>query len=465
MNTAQFLDELTAAAASHIALLQRFIQAPSPNPPGNTAAAAEVLREYLRGQGIETEVIAPDGAEKPNFVAEFATGTSSAGGQGEGEDTSTSASTSAPGQRVVLNGHLDVFPVDPTQDSQWRHGGPWSGHFDGTHIHGRGGVDMKAGTAASVIAFAHLHKHRARLARKHSSVALTVVSDEETGGKFGSRFLLEQSGGGGGDDDEKGTPSRWLGDVMLNAEPGGLQSIRFGEKGTLRITFTVTALGVHGAYTHRSEGAVRIAARLIGRLVDVVQAIQPEWEDDVRRHLEREDVRKVIDEIMGPGACESVMTPTVNIGTIRGGVKVNMIPDRCVFEADIRLPIGLTKEVVLTRIDGLLHAEFPASATYAVQEAASNPASHCTPTHEMVTALAAAAEMVTGRKPLAIPSLGATDAKFWRYHGVPAYVYGVGPETMAAAVDERVSVEEFLSVVKTHALAVWSFLGGDGAAG
>ncbi|KAK5064600.1 hypothetical protein LTR84_000434 [Exophiala bonariae] len=448
MNTAQFLEELSADAESHITLLQKLIQAPSPNPPGNTAAAAEVLRSYLWDHGIETEVIAPDGPEKPNFVADFAVG---------GTSSSSSSEPAPPPQRIILNGHLDVFPVDATQDAQWKHGGPWSGHFDGTYVHGRGAVDMKAGAAASVIAFAHLFRHRARLTRQGSSVALTVVSDEETGGKFGSRFLLERDGGAGG--------GRWKGDVMVNAEPGGLQSIRFGEKGTLRITFTVAALGVHGAYTHRSEGAVRIAARLIGRLVETVQAIVPEWDEDVRRHLERKDVRRVIDEIMGRGASESVTTPTVNIGTIRGGVKVNMIPDRCVFEADIRLPIGLTKEVVLESIDALLRAEFPASASYAVQEAASNPASHCSPTHEMVTALANAAERVTGRKPLAIPSLGATDAKFWRYHGVPAYVYGVGPETMAAAVDERVSVDEFLRVVRTHALAVWTYLGGDGNGG
>jgi acetylornithine deacetylase/succinyl-diaminopimelate desuccinylase-like protein len=65
----------------------------------------------------------------------------------------------------------------------------------------------------------------------------------------------------------------------------------------------------------------------------------------------------------------------------------------------------------------------------------------------------------SGKKPVAIPSLGATDCKFWRYHGVPAYVFGVSPETMAAR-DESVSVEEFLTVVKTHALAAWEYLGG-----
>ncbi len=249
---------------------------------------------------------------------------------------------------------------------------------------------------------------------------------------------------------------------MINAEPGGLQSIRFGEKGTLRITFTITTRGVHGAYTHLSEGANRVAARLVNRLVRIEEEIKPELDERIVEHMSRPEVRAVVDEIMGSGASENVLRPTVNVGVMRGGIKVNMIPDRCVLEVDIRLPIGLGKEVVLRYIDEVIEREFQErmKVEYAVQEAASNPSSYCAMDHEMVDVLARAGEDVTGRKPLAIPSLGATDAKFWRYHGVPAFVYGVSPETMAAAVDERVSVEEFLSVVKVHAAAVWEYLGG-----
>jgi len=118
-----------------------------------------------------------------------------------------------------------------------------------------------------------------------------------------------------------------------------------------------------------------------------------------------------VDEIMGQGAAEIVLKPTVNIGILHGGLKVNMIPDQAVLEVDIRLPIGLTKEPVLQHIDQLVASEFEHTITYQVQDAASNPPSHCTPTHTMVSALTSAAEQVTGKQPLAIHSLGATDAK------------------------------------------------------
>lgn len=299
---------------------------------------------------------------------------------------------------------------------------------------------MKAGTAASVIAYAYLHQFRYHLS---GSLALCAVSDEETGGKWGSKYLLELDKG-------------WQGNCMINAEPGGLGTIRFAEKGTLRLSFEVRTEGAHGAYLHRSKSATRIAAALIGELARI-ESIIPDLDPELEEYMKRADVKNAIDGAMGKGAADIVLKPTLNIGTIHGGLKVNMIPDHCVFEADIRLPIGLKAEQVMDVINGILKG-YP-EANVEIQEAASNPAADCSHDHLMVKILARNAELVTGKRPVAVPSIGATDCKFWRYKGVPAYVFGVSPETMAAR-DESVSVEEFLAVVKTHVLAGWEYLGG-----
>ena len=249
----------------------------------------------------------------------------------------------------------------------------------------------------------------------------------------------------------------WKGDVQLNAEPTGLQSIRFGEKGTLRMTFTVKTKGAHGAYRHLSEGAIRIAARLINELVKLEDFTDFALDPEVRRYLNKKEVRDTVDEIMGPGASGMILRPTVNIGTIKGGVKVNTIPDSCQFEADIRLPIGLEAGIVLERIDATLK-DFP-EATYAVQEAASNPPNPCAFDHELTRAIASNAENILGRKPIAIPSLGATDAKHWRYKGIPAYSFGLSPEGMAG-IDESVDLDDYINLVKVLTLAAWDFLTG-----
>ena len=300
---------------------------------------------------------------------------------------------------------------------------------------------MKAGTAASVIAYSYLYAHRQYLS---GSLALCVVSDEESGGKWGSKYLLDLE------------MSQWRGECMINAEPGGLGTIRFAEKGTLRLSFEIRTEGAHGAYLHRSKSATRIAAKLICELAKI-EEISPDLDSELEEYMKRSDVRNAINEAMGKGAADIVLKPTLNIGTIKGGLKVNMIPDHCVFEADVRLPVGLKAEEVMDVIHGILEG-YP-EAKVEVQEAASNPAAACSHDHAMIGILAKNAERVTGMKPLAIPSIGATDCKFWRYKGVPAYVFGVSPETMAAR-DESVSVEEFLAVVKTHVLAGWEYLGG-----
>lgn len=417
MNAKALIKAIDADLDSHIAFLRTFVQAASPNPPGDTRVAADVILQYLQSKGIKAEVMASK-QEMPNIVSDFICGKKD-------------------GPRLIMNGHIDVFPVG--DGDQWSRD-PWSGDVVTGRLHGRGTVDMKAGTAASVIAYAYLHKYREHLT---GSLGVCAVSDEETGGRWGAQFLLDDP--------------RWRGDCMINAEPGSLNTIRFGEKGTLRLKFTIHCPGAHGAYLHRSIGANRIAATVIIALATAIESIVPDLSPELAQHMKDPAVRKAVDEAMGDGAADIALKATFNVGVINGGVKVNMIPDCCVFETDIRLPLGLKADQVMDVIHKVLK-DYP-EATVEIQEAASNPASMCDHDHPMVEILARNAEALTGKRPVAIPSLGATDCKHWRYKGVPAYVFGVSPDTMAAR-DESVSVAEFIKVLKTHALAAWEYLGG-----
>lgn len=424
MKKESFLKLIESDKEKHIAFLQKFVQAPSPNPPGDTTKAAAVIADYLQDHEVPFITMSASADQRlPNIVSEL-------------------SGTAGPGPRIAMNGHMDVFPVNE-DSSGWKHGGPWSGYNDGNSIYGRGAVDMKAGTAASVIAYVYLYSLRDRL---KGSVALSVVSDEETGGRLGSRWLLESS------------KEKWGGDCMINAEPGGLQSIRFGEKGSLRITFTIHTKGAHGAYTHLVEGANFMAIRLINELRSIEQIQPTDLPTDIFDYLQRPEVVSTIDEIMGQGAANQMLVPTLNIGTLNGGIKVNMIPETCTFQADIRLPIGLEPETVLWHIDQALVA-YP-DASYMVQHAASNPASYCDATHPVAKTMARMADLVTGQRPVAILGLGATDCKFWRYLNIPAFVYGVSPKSQGTE-NECVLIEEFLNVVKVHALTVWEYLEGE----
>ena len=393
-----------------IAFFRGFIRCRSPNPPGDTTQAARFIGDFLRGENLDFRIIAPHD-KMPNLVATF-DGTSK-------------------GKHLVLNGHIDVFPVG--DGSGWTRD-PWGGELVGGKIYGRGACDMKAGTSASIFTYAFLHRIRQRL---RGRLTLTAVSDEETFGPWGARYLVEHH-------------PEVLGDCLLNGEPGSPYTIRFGEKGPLWLEFKIRTKGAHGAYTHATESATKVAQRLIGDLEAVTQ-IEPKISDNILRSLEA--ARESIDKAMGKGAADIVGRVTLNIGVIEGGLKVNMVPFACRFEADIRLPLGVTREQVMAVVQRVL-AGYPQAS---VEEMNFNPPSYCPPDGAMVGIIQNNVQALRKFTPQPIVSLGGTDARLWRYREIPAYVYGPFPYGMGSA-DEHVDVEEFLHIVRVHVLSAYDYL-------
>ena len=390
----QLLQALQHDADDQLRFLQAFVRAPSPNPPGDTRASAAVITEYLSSKKIPFQLIDPRQIGQPNVVSEF-------------------VGSKGPGPRVVLNGHIDVFPVG--DGNGWARD-PWSGDIADGQLHGRGVVDMKSGTASLIIVYAFLYERREFL---RGSVALCAVSDEETGGKWGTKYLIEKD------------RQRWGGDLMLGAEPGGCETVRFSEKGTLRLTGTLRTKGAHGAYINLSKGAIRTATSFLSEVVHAVESMPVDLPEEMTEHLKNPDVTRSIDETMGEGTAAIIARPTVNVGTIKGGLKVNMIPDTCVFELDIRLPVGLLAQQVLDVIDAIIPRYPNASVQIEPQTAASNQYSFSSIRHPIVNLIADNSKAVSSsfKRPTAIPSMGATDCKHYRYAGVPAYVYGCSPKT------------------------------------
>jgi succinyl-diaminopimelate desuccinylase len=406
----QLLAWIDEERAELVGFLQDFIRARSPNPPGDTRAAAAHVRRFLQQRGLEHRIVAPN-EEMPNIIASFEGG--------------------APGRHLVLNGHIDVFPV--SEGMGWTRD-PWGGELVDGKIYGRGAADMKTGTTASLVTYALLSRIRDRLRGK---LTLTAVSDEETFGPWGARYLMEHH-------------PEVHGDCLLNGEPGSPYTIRFGEKGPLWLEFTVRAPGAHGAYTHFSKSATKVAMQLAGEL-ETLTSIEPVVSDNVRRVLD--DGRAAMDKAMGDGAGAIVSKVTVHVGTINGGIKVNMIASECRFEADIRLPVGVEKERVLAEVEKIL-ARFPEAT---MREVGGGAPSWCDPDGEMIGILQRNVEALKGFRPTPIVSLGGTDARLWRYHNVPAYVYGPFPRGMGSH-DEHVEIEEFLHIVRTHVLSAYDYL-------
>jgi succinyl-diaminopimelate desuccinylase len=410
------LQRIEADKAMLIDFLREFIRRKSPNPPGDTRDAAAFVRGFLDRHALDYRIIAPNEL-MPNIVATF--------------------DAAAPGRHLALNGHMDVFPVNSTG---WTVD-PWGGDLIDGRIYGRGACDMKCGTTAALFAFLYLHELRHSL---HGKLTLSAVSDEETFGPWGTRYLVEHH-------------PEILGDCCLSGEPSSRHTLRFGEKGPLWLRFHVRTPGAHGAYTHASPSAIAITARIIAEL-QRLEDIEPPHISNLSAALEQ--AADVLDQAYGPGAARIIQRVTVNPGLIQGGLKVNMVAADCTFEVDIRLPNGLDAAPILREVDRIVAAQPEVSYDKILY----NPPSWCPPDTEMAGYIRANAKAVAGIDPVPVISLGGTDARLWRYAEIPAIVYGPAPTGMGS-FDEHVTVDDFLHTVRCHVLSAYDYMARSGAAG
>ena len=329
---------------------------------------------------------------------------------------------------------MDVFPVGEDADKEGWTKDPWGGEIIDGKVYGRGSSDMKCGTSASIWTYIFLNRLKEKLKGK---LTLTCVSDEETFGPWGTRWLIDNE-------------PEVLGDCCLNGEPSSPFTIRYGEKGLLWLTFTVKTPGAHGAYTHVSPSATRIAAKLINELGNLEDMALNIPQDLLQAQKEAEPY---FEKGMGSGASKIISKVTLNIGMIKGGLKTNMIPGECTFEADIRLPVGIESEIVMDQIHKILK-NYP---QVIMTEDMNNPPSHCDPNGDMLEILQDNVEQLRGYRPAQVVSMGGTDARLWRYKGIPAYVYGPFPTGMGS-FDENVPLDDYLHLVKTHALSAYDYL-------
>jgi succinyl-diaminopimelate desuccinylase len=174
--------------------------------------------------------------------------------------------------------------------------------------------------------------------------------------------------------------------------------------------------------------------------------------------MNRPEVRAAMEAGLGAGAADVVQRLTVNIGVVRGGVKVNMLPGECRIEADFRLPPGITKDDVVRQVRALLRA-YP-EVTMTLGEAVTEQATWSDPDGAMLRLIQKHAAAVVGITPAPVMSLGASDCRFWRARGVPAYVYGCSPTGMGVP-NEAVRVDEYLAVLKVHTLSAFDYLSGN----
>jgi succinyl-diaminopimelate desuccinylase len=190
------------------------------------------------------------------------------------------------GRPVAFTGHLDTVPLG---NQPWSVS-PFAGEIIDGRLYGRGSTDMKAGVAAFVCAAVA----QAEQLKQGSGVLLLITCGEETGCD-GARHLVQTI---------NLPPIAGL----VVAEPT-LNRPAHGHKGVLWLKATSRGVTAHGSMPERGDNAILKAARFITR-------------------LENFTFNSPAHPVMG--------RPTLNVGTIKGGLNVNSVPDLAEIEIDLR---------------------------------------------------------------------------------------------------------------------------------
>lgn len=410
---ARLAARIEAQSEALVELCRSLVRIDSTNPPGDTTAMVEAIEAVLDATaGIEHRRVVGR-APAVNLVARV---------RGAG-----------PGRRLVLNGHLDTFPIG---EARWRHH-PLGADLEDGRIYGRGACDMKAGVAALVLAFATLAEFRDAWS---GELVLTLVGDEETGGRWGTQYLLANV-------------EEAAGDAMLNADTGSPRVVRIGEKGNIWVELEATGLANHAAHVHLGRNAVDA---LVDALVAVraLAALAPSLPAAMERAIA--EAQSVSKAISGEGEAETLRRITVNTGRIEGGIGVNTIPDRARALCDIRIPPGVTVDQIRAELTAVIDS-LPDVSWRILQ--CTEP-SWTDPEESIVRAVRENAAAVTGRDVVVNLRAGFSDARLYRHAGVPSVVYGVAPHGMGGA-DEYATVEDLKAVFAVHTLAGYEYLEGE----
>jgi len=356
---------------SALELLQSLVRIPSVNPQGNPGCdktGEQACAEYI------AEFLKECGAKvqleevmpgRPNVVGVWP--------------------SDKPGKpRLVFGPHTDTVSVAgmtiPPFDAEVREGKIW----------GRGSSDTKGPMASMLWA---LHECREQLPHLSHEIVFAGFMGEEAGQHGAKAFLAKH-----------GESLRVLGSLVMAGEPTGLNAV-VAHKGALWLSITTRGNAAHAAEPERGSNAIY-------KMADIIRALA----DDIGPAL-------------AFGRHPLLGHTTLSVGTINGGNKVNIVPDTCHIEVDIRfLP---DDDKLMDRLKRWLTS---VCKDVEIEHSISMPM-HTEETHPMIGALKECGSQVIGAPWF-------SDAAIFAHAGIPAIAIGPGSIAQAHTKDEWLDLDE-----------------------
>jgi acetylornithine deacetylase/succinyl-diaminopimelate desuccinylase-like protein len=326
----------TGAQDEVATLASELIRIDTSNPGDNSGPGERAAAEYVAGllaeAGLEPEVLESH-PKRASVVARIS-----------GTDSTRPA--------LLIHGHLDVVPADA---GDWRvH--PFSGEITDGCVWGRGAVDMKDMDA---MVLAVVRQRLAEGRRPPRDVVLAFMADEEAGGSWGARWLVENHR-----DLFEGVTEA-IGEVGgFSATIGGrrLYLIQTAEKGMAWIRLTARGTAGHGSMI-QPDNAVTAVAEAVARIgrhewpareTEAAFAFLREACAALGIEFTPDDLPSVLAKL-GPIArmVGATVSNTVNPTMLAAGYKVNVIPQVATAQVDGRFLPGYEEEF-FAEVDALL---------------------------------------------------------------------------------------------------------------
>ncbi|HWI00806.1 MAG TPA: M20 family metallopeptidase [Propionibacteriaceae bacterium] len=391
-------------------IARELVRTPSPNPPGDERAAAELVRVLLPELHLPRARTITRHESRPNLLITLDFGPG--------------------GRHLVLSGHLDTKPV---ADATWSVD-PFGADVEGDRLYGLGSADMKSALAAMLVAASRL----ASDAPSRGRLSLLFTADEENGSAYGAHHVAQS------------VPLH--ADGVVIGEPGGIDEdydrLHLVSRGIARLRLVAYGRQGHSSLSDElgTRNAGVDAARLVTEIADSLAVDTPE-------------------NVHGL----SGWTPTVNTGmAYRGGVGFGVLPGVMAVDTEVRLLPGMRRETVseaFTVLAERVSQETGSELRIEFDQPPNDwlPATLVAPSDPLVEEARAACRAVLGTEPTSAVFPGTTDATWFNVvQGLPPLpALGPGLLRRAHAADEWVSIQAVRQAVEIYTHLARAYCSGD----
>ena len=399
----KFIEKVNSLSDELVDLTRKMVSVPSENPPGDERGVSGLVKEELMSLGFDVALVEP----APKRVNTLGTLRGARGGR-----------------NFLFNGHYDTVPVGSrdfwTVD-------PLQGIVKEGRLYGRGSGDEKGAIASAIVAAKALDQLGVRL---KGNLLIHAVADEETGSKYGTRYLVEN-----------GYESKANVDMAVVGEASVYDNriyARIAVRGLQWLKIVVKGKAAHSSRPDAGTNAVLKMCKILLALDE---------------HKLKHTAHRLLPD------------PTVACGTIiKGGSKENIIPELCEAVCDVRTIPGMTSEAILAAVRSVIDSlkQKDPAIDAEVSTISMWPPSEISESEDVFKIAKNAVSTTVGYELTPRGFTGSNDTSWLTTVAhLPAMAFGPGDNYLSGAhgPDEWVSIDRLVDFSKIYGLMIMEVCG------